>query len=378
MKRIGLNKKIMFFLFFSFLCCPFVSKAASISSVTMPAIEQQQTGNVFTVPIKVSVSGVSQSSETEGIYVIVYSLSYDTSILELMEVSSDWYYMEVKTDGTNYYILAYTSDTTEDKCSDGFLSCYGDTTIYASFHVTSNVKESTNIVLNEVGVGVYDIDDTLESYTGDNMKEVYYSKPVTLTVPIKKTETVVQEKPKSEMKPTIKYDQSLMGDATKKVTPPTTTPKVDTQQPSIVTYSNNTFLKSLSIESHVIDFKKDVEKYVITIKEDETSLKVIAEAEDLKSKVQVIGAEKLKDEVKIIVKAENGEERTYLIELKKEKKKEIIKEEETKKEKKFTFKKKWIKPIAIGGGIVLFIGFIIFILKIRSDKKLDKDLNKFL
>ena len=81
--------------------------------------------------------------------------------------------------------------------------------------------------------------------------------------------------------------------------------------------SSNNYIKSLTIENHGLDFLKDVYRYTIKTKEDKLDLSIVLE--DEKSEYDITGNNKLKDGSKITIKvtAENGDVRTYILDIEK-------------------------------------------------------------
>lgn len=81
--------------------------------------------------------------------------------------------------------------------------------------------------------------------------------------------------------------------------------------------SNNNNIKSITIKNHSIDFKSNVYKYTVKTNEKELNLTIILDDENATYKIS--GNENLKNgsEVKIKVIAENGEEKTYTLVIKK-------------------------------------------------------------
>lgn len=118
------------------------------------------------------------------------------------------------------------------------------------------------------------------------------------------------------------------------------------------TLSNNNYLANLSIKNHSIAFVKDKLTYDITLT-NETSLDLKYDTEDEKAFVKVEGNSDLKNNsvVKIIVTAEDGTTRTYIL--------NIIKEEAF----NYTI---LIIPLAI---LLLGLVLIIIIKKVKPKKK---------
>lgn len=108
----------------------------------------------------------------------------------------------------------------------------------------------------------------------------------------------------------------------------TTQPKVEEQkpeeQPKNEEKSTNKNLAKLEVKPEGLtpEFKKDVTDYTIKVPNNIEKLEIIAEAEDSKSKVEISGNDKLVEGdniVEILVTAEDGTTRTYIITATKEK-----------------------------------------------------------
>jgi len=81
--------------------------------------------------------------------------------------------------------------------------------------------------------------------------------------------------------------------------------------------SNNNSIKSITIKNHSIDFKSNVYKY--TVKANEKELDLTITLDDENATYKIFGNENLRNgsEIKIKVTAENGEEKTYTLVIKK-------------------------------------------------------------
>ena len=81
--------------------------------------------------------------------------------------------------------------------------------------------------------------------------------------------------------------------------------------------SNNNNIKSITIKNHSIDFKSNVYKY--TVKTNEKELNLTITLDDENATYKITGNNDLKNgsEIKIKVTAENGDEKTYTLVIKK-------------------------------------------------------------
>lgn len=81
--------------------------------------------------------------------------------------------------------------------------------------------------------------------------------------------------------------------------------------------SSNNYIKSITIKNHGLDFSSNVYRYTIKTKEDKLDLSIVLE--DKKSEYEITGNKNLEDGSKITIKvtAENGDIRTYILDIEK-------------------------------------------------------------
>jgi len=361
-----MKNKLLYIVLLTMIIFPIGVDAASIRTASISSVTEQQVGTYFYVPFNIYFSGLGNDlGGKSGIYMVGLSIEVDESVLEITDMISDFYDSEIYKDGNTYYILSTAdTDSTGNKCSDGFLAC-GDYAANIRFHLKSDSVDSTDIKLTEVAAGVFDLDNTLESYTVENMKELSFTNQVTRTIKIKKSEgNTVQntEVPKStvieDSKPEIK---------TETIETSKENIKTSTSNKNSNNKSSNTNLKSLVIEGYEIDFKSDQIDYEITVDNDIDSLTITAETEDEKSTSQTIGDYPLEDEVKIIVSAENGDEKTYTIKINR-----TVDEDDVVSNKDSKTFEDYKPLIYVGGGILIFIILLILIITHHNNRKLDK------
>lgn len=92
--------------------------------------------------------------------------------------------------------------------------------------------------------------------------------------------------------------------------------KIITQEELEASYSKDNNLKSLSVEGYEFDkeFNKDKVDYVVNVPEGTTSINILATANDSKSSISGKGTVEVSpgtNNLKIVVRAENGSEKTY-------------------------------------------------------------------
>lgn len=89
-----------------------------------------------------------------------------------------------------------------------------------------------------------------------------------------------------------------------------------TQAELEASYSKNNNLKSLSIEGFELDFKKDTLEYNVVVPEDTKSINIKGAVEDNRSSVSGLGTHEVNqgtNKFEIVVRAQNGGEKTYTI-----------------------------------------------------------------
>lgn len=141
--------------------------------------------------------------------------------------------------------------------------------------------------------------------------------------------------------------------------------------------STNNYLSKLEIEGYEIDFNKDTLEYNIKVSSDVETLDITAVAEDSSARVNIYGNSNFKEgenTVTVVVTAEDGSERTYIITVDKEAKKEVVKEEETKEEENGNNQLE--KTIIIILIILVIIGLLYLIFKKDEEEDIIVTSNK--
>lgn len=136
----------------------------------------------------------------------------------------------------------------------------------------------------------------------------------------------------------------------------------------------NNYLKTLEIEGYNIDFVKHQSIYSIEVPVEVRDLKVNAIAEATNAKVEIVGADNLEEnnnKIIITVTAENGEEKKYIINIKR------IKEDAKEKDSFFEITDEQKKMGLIFAGVIVGIGLIIFIIIRIRDRKIEKGMDKW-
>jgi len=390
-------KRLVTIILFLLVLIPFSVDAASISGVSISTPVEQEKGNQFYVPVHVSFSGVDKNYGDSGIFEVVLVVDYDDSVLDIVDIHSDFFSSTLTKvrngeglslglpDG-NYIISITDPNATGNKCSDQFLACF-DYDINIKFYVKDDSVPSTDIKV-DAGAIAFKIDNTLESYTEENMQELESSSIATTTVNIKKTDKVVTTEPEKNItvNNNIQSTNDILNSAKENANNQTNNNSSSNNNnnnnnsnnnPEVK--SNNKYLSSLQVENYNLSFDKNIYEYNLDIEPGVNALNITATVEDPKSTYQIIGSDDLKqnnNQVVIKVTAENGEESSYIITTKVKEENDIAlsgeKKKKDKKSLKFNIKLK--KEHFIIGGVALLILFIVFIIIKLKDRKIDKAL----
>lgn len=112
------------------------------------------------------------------------------------------------------------------------------------------------------------------------------------------------------------YDVYALDESEMKITTSKKTIKIITQSELEASYSKDNNLKNLSVDGYTITpaFNKDTLNYTVDVPEGTTSVKVNASANDSKASINGTGNIEVSEgtnNIKIVVRAENGSEKTY-------------------------------------------------------------------
>lgn len=355
-----MNKKIMFILLLIMaIAIPVKIDAATIKSVNVYApTYKNNVGDEFTVSYTAKFLNVEKNNaESDGIYLVVFELEFDDTILGVSAINSEGYDSYVYKENGKYYVLSKVNESNKNKCIDNFLACSNYNAV-VTFKVLKAPSPTATIKLTNFSSGSFKIDYSGDSYTLENMKEAEYISKITKTINLYESTEVASNYTNvvTDSKPII--DDKTIADS-KKIADKTETDP---------TKSTNNYLMSLTVEGYELDFKKDRYTYKITIPKEQNTLYVSATPAETTSTYAITGAEDLKannDRVKITVKSESQDEVTYT----------IIVEREEKEDKNTTTKSitsKLNKILLISIGIILLIIITVIIVITSNKRKLNK------
>ena len=248
MRRIGLKKIIILLLFL----VPFSVKAstASIRSASISGMDTVSVGTEFSEDFKINFSNIKKgTTDTLGIWIIVFELEYDEDIFTVENISTDggvWNSTIYKEGNKTYVLSEFNKDPYHNSCVDSTLYC-ADYIVSIKFYVKNTDKTSSIIKMKDIGAGVFQVSgDSDVEYDTDDMIELEYSSQASKSININKTENVEINEPKSiisSSKPNIQKPE-VSSNAIKSNSVSKTENKKS---------SNNT-LKSLEIINYDIDF----------------------------------------------------------------------------------------------------------------------------
>ena len=365
-------KKFILLVLVFILLMPIMSlKAASISRLDVTGPDSIGVGDSFNVSLYIDVSGIDKN--TLGVGAVVYEIAFDDSILSITKAYSNGFDTEVTTQDGRYFVTSVINDgNLASKCSDGVLHC-GNYVATLTFYVKNKNASNTGINFGNGNALLYKVGSNYNE--SDSNIITSYSETAHIINIINK-ESVSTIEPKSIA--TNGSSKSIISKAEAKISKASQNDvKTSKKETTTVQNKSNNYLSSLKIKNHAIDFNKDKLEYNIYVKDGENKLTVNAKAESANATVKVTGADDLKnnnDLVTVEVTSEDGNVRTYKINIKHNK--EIEKKEENNK-KTFNLSKDEIKIIIIAAVCIVILISIVLIIKIKKNKKLNKMFDEF-
>lgn len=373
-----MKKKIALFLLLAVLLPCSVHANPVIKNTRLMGPDQVEKCTNFSLTFGVNFSDLEKDKQNgQGIAGINFEIDYDKSLLILTEITSQANTWSSQLVDNQIYSLITENNYANNKCIDGILNCV-DYLVTVHFYLKDTSSESTTIKIGRTNVMLLDIFDFNTEYTEEELED-------------RLEENLISINANQIKKITFKESGTSISERQ-----PEPTPLIDSEKPELdlghtvieklddiqKLESNNTYLKSLQIESYAIDFRKTKKDYYIRIDEGINQLQVAVELEDEKSNYQVIGADNLKDNnYKVIVEvtAENGDKNTYTIHARVKENdifdREVLVDEDMDSDSKLKIEKKYFII-----GIVVFVFLLVLTIFIRKilDRKLDKALDEML
>ena len=326
-----------------------IAKAAGSATVSLNGSATATLGQNYTVTIHLSnITGAGEGVAGTGGKVI-----FDKEYLEFVSADSkikfgvEYFPTSSKYSGMTLSSSNYVKDSSTDVVSLVFKpKKLGKTTIRLedvevsgdrvlntnnpSKEITINepVPKSTNANLSSLGVSSYDLTPTFDKNTTEYRVSVPYSvSRITITATPEDSKAKVSGTGGANLNADADNPFTVTCTAEDGVTKKQYKLIIHREKAPDVPKSTDNTLKSLSVSGYNISpsFNKDTLEYNLTVPNGADSISVKAEANDVKAKVDIIGADNLQigdNEVKVKVTAEDGSIKVYTINVKKEDKAE--------------------------------------------------------
>ncbi len=375
-----MRRLFIYIIIFIIFIVPFNVSAVEIKGVSITGDSYQKIGNEITIKFKIDVDSLPAGFDnTKGIWIIGYTLDFDSDVLLPSEIQSPYFDSGIYLLDNQYYVLSEVIDNDHEQvmCANGALYC-GDYEVALKFYIKDTTKNITTISISDVSIGLLDIVDDEKEYTLEDVIEVNNSVKKTHNINIIKTAitsnttqqmVVPKVNKRSNITKNTKTSHTTSKNSHKQTSRDNTKSKTNTK-------SSNNYLKSLEIKDHEIDFNKYQNEYEVNISNQVNSLGIKLSLEDKKAKYKVIGANDLKSnnyQVNIEVMSEDGKKNVYTIKTKVKKVEEVLTNEEKPKEK---VDKRFLIYGGIGLGMLFLIVIIIFIISKIKDRKINKLLDE--
>ncbi len=329
---------------FVLFCVPRYAKA-DITNVHVSGSSKMKVGEEQELIVKIDIPGVDKS-QSFGLAAIVFKLNYDSEIFTVKKVEAKDFTTQIIQDEDSYYVLSQVKSTMspENMCVGG-LFC-------------GNYEAKIKIVAHKPATVMFKISEIEASFTDpftyetedDILVKQYSSNNIVMGIKIHVTENKTSEIPSNAVS---------------------------------VIQSSNALLKSLTVENYDIKFDTYLLEYTLEVDETINSFSIKAETEDRKANYKIIGAEDLKasgNKVLIEVTAENGNKKTYIINVKRKenkiKKEEPIERVEEQKKEEAKVNPRFLLYLGILFGGIVFLAIVGFIVSKIRNRKLNKMLDE--
>lgn len=365
-------KKIVYMIFlFLIVSVPFNVDAVSIKNSSVLGVSEKKVGEEVSMLFKIEFSDIDKSNpKSLGIWLVGYELIFDDTVFSVVDISSSDWVSNVYKENGKYYVLSEVGPDSKNLCMNGAVFC-DDYFVTVDFFIKDTDKASSTIKMGDIEVGLLDMQDENKEYTLNDLITINSTSGKSHTVNIKQD---------SDGNSVVKEPTTIIGD--KK--PETSIKEIVPKKESNNNQSNNTskdgeykdnkssnnYLKSLEVEGYKLEFDKEKNTYEIEVDQVIDSLDISVVLEDSKASYKIIGANDLAKnnyQASVVVMAENGETNNYTIQLK-------IKENVSKNasKEKFEIDNKFL----IGGGIIVSLIVICFIIKFIKNRRIEKALDR--
>lgn len=187
------------------------------------------------------------------------------------------------------------------------------------YKATYNEKDGSIVIENDVG-NIDDIEVLVFTFKNKSLKNGNTTAINLVNISGTDGDSDILTK---DISKNIKYVKKEVNDASSKED------KDDVESNNVLKKSNNNYLSSISIDSENIEFSKDKFEYEVVVLNATDKITITGDSEDNKAVVSGFGEYKLdvgNNTIKLIVKAEDGSEREYIIKVNREAE-EVVEEE---------------------------------------------------
>lgn len=361
---------IIFLLLVMFI--PFNVGAVSIKDSSVMGVSEKKVGETVSMLFKIEFSDIDNSNpKSLGIWLVGYELIFDDTVFSVVDISSSDWVSNVYKENGKYYVLSEVGPDARNMCMNGAVFC-DDYFVTIDFFIKDTDKDSSTIKMGDIEVGLLDMQDENKEYTLDDL--------ITITSSSGKSQTINIKHDDNSNNVEIKEPATILEDKKPETNIKEVSPKKETNNSSDKKEnvddgkSGNNYLKSLEVKDYKIDFDKTKNDYEIEVDELIESLEIKVVLEDSKASYKIIGANDLaKNNNKAIVEvtAENGDKNNYTVQVKI---KENVSSDNSKTKDKSEFKidDKYL----IGGGIILSLVIVCFIIISIRNRRIEKALDR--
>lgn len=371
-----------------------VQASVTITNANIQGPAEAKIGEKIIVKYSLDITGLDKTKEdSDGVYGVILSLALNEKTFTPTAIKSDMdsYVIKYKDENDLRFILSEVTSTTQNKCRNNTLFCGSKYEVEVEYQINDTTEKQAQIILASALMVTYPVN--ADDMTEENQKDVSYGILKEYTINIIDTDT--SGEPAKDI--TMLYDDLIKDNdedhieikdpppqvTTKPITQTTTTkPQTTTTTTTEEKQSRNTKIKTLEIKDAEYKFDYTKNYLEVFIKQDINSLDINIELEDPKSTYEIIGADDLRkndNRVKIEVSSENGQKRTYTLNVKI---KDWTAEDKEKVEMVDIFgqniEKKYVELGTYISGSIIILAFLIGIIKFSKDRISNKKYYKAL
>ena len=363
--------KKKFIIFLLLLVFPLFIRALEVDKILISGSKEASINKKIDLTFSVTYKGLDKkSTKGYGIGGYTYQLDFDDNIFIPVSIKEDDFFDKkvYKDENNKYHVIATikADNNSKNKCADDTLYC-ADVKDVITFSVKETKETKSTVKVYASSTYLYKVSSELNDTDRMIMDSIQ-----NVTKEIKLVKSNAKSTDVTNIAKTI-----TSGSIEKTVTAELNNYK----QLNDLKSDNN--LSKLEIEGYSIDFDKHLLTYDVNVPYDVNSLNVIAESESKTASVSITGNDNLIDsnhEINITVTSEDGNKKTYKINVltNNEDDERLETSEDVKafvSGMKGKINAKTIKILEIVGACLLGLILIIVVIKVVSNKKLDKKLD---